>query len=54
MEEEIIEDNEEEGEKCFNKKPKQTNISSFFKPKKVRKRKNQGHKPYDHKNFYDV
>ncbi len=36
---EIIEDSKEEGEECLNKKPKQTNVSSFFKSKKLEKGK---------------
>ena len=39
MEEETVKDSEEEGEERPNKKPKQTNISSFFEPKKLEKGK---------------
>ncbi len=39
MEEETVKDSEEEGEEHPNKKLKQTNVSSFFEPKKLEKRK---------------
>jgi len=37
--EKIVKNSKEEGEECPNKKPKQTNISSFFEPKKLEKGK---------------
>ncbi len=39
MEEETVEDSEEKEEERSNKKPKQTNVSSFFEPKKLEKGK---------------
>ena len=39
IEEETVEDSEKEEEKRPNKKPKQTNILSFFEPKKLEKGK---------------
>ena len=39
MEEETVENNKEEGEERSNKKSKQTNVSSFFKLKKLKKGK---------------
>ena len=39
MGEETVEDSKEKGEECPNKKLKQTNVSSFFEPKKLEKGK---------------
>jgi len=39
MGEETVEDSKEEGKERPNKKPKQTNVSSFFEPKKLEKGK---------------
>ena len=39
MEEETVENSEEEREEYSNKKSKQTNVSSFFKSKKLEKGK---------------
>jgi len=39
MGEETVKDSEEKREECSNKKFKQTNVSSFFEPKKLEKGK---------------